>query len=97
MAKPTEPISACLRATRDLTPDVRLFEIEPDSPLVNLGPGSHIDVLVPTDGRPQLRSYSLAGSCADGLYRIAVKRLASSRGGSIGMWRLKAGERLTIF
>ncbi|WFU80629.1 PDR/VanB family oxidoreductase [Bradyrhizobium sp. CIAT3101] len=97
MAKPTEPISACLRATRDLTPDVRLFEIEPDSPLVNVGPGSHIDALVPTDGRPQLRSYSLAGSCADGLYRIAVKRLASSRGGSIGMWRLKAGERLTIF
>ncbi|WP_439406840.1 PDR/VanB family oxidoreductase [Bradyrhizobium sp. DASA03076] len=97
MAKPMERISAHLRATRDLTPDVRLFEIEPDCPLANVTPGSHIDVLVPTDGRPQLRSYSLLGPCTDGLYRIAVKRLASSRGGSAGMWRLKVGERLTIF
>ncbi|GLR89656.1 PDR/VanB family oxidoreductase [Bradyrhizobium iriomotense] len=97
MAKPMERISARLRATSDLTPDVRLFEIEPDRSLGKVTPGSHIDVLVPTDGRPQLRSYSLLGPCADGLYRIAVKRLASSRGGSVGMWRLKVGERLTIF
>ncbi|MGV7219187.1 ferredoxin reductase [Bradyrhizobium sp. UFLA05-112] len=97
MAKPMEPIGARLRATRDLTPDVRLFEIEPDYPSAKVTPGSHIDVLVPIDGRPQLRSYSLVGPCADGLYRIAVKRVASSRGGSVGMWRLKAGERLTIF
>ncbi|MGY8662352.1 PDR/VanB family oxidoreductase [Bradyrhizobium sp. UFLA05-109] len=96
MAKPMERISARLCATRDLTPDVRLFEIEPDRPLIKATPGSHIDIVVPIDGRPQLRSYSLVGPCADGLYRIAVKRLAASRGGSVGMWRLKAGERLTI-
>jgi len=96
MAKPIEWVSARLRATRELTPDVRLFEIEPDRPFVMATPGSHIDVVVPIDGRPQPRSYSLVGPCADGLYRIAVKRLASSRGGSVGMWRLKAGERLTI-
>ncbi|PJG53779.1 oxidoreductase [Bradyrhizobium forestalis] len=97
MAKPMEPIGARLRATRDLTPDVRLFEIEPDYPSAKVTPGSHIDVLVPIDGRPQLRSYSLVGPGGDGLYRIAVKRVASGRGGSVGMWRLKAGEPLTIF
>ncbi|MCP3440905.1 PDR/VanB family oxidoreductase [Bradyrhizobium sp. CCGUVB14] len=96
MAKPMERMSARLRATRDLTPDVRLFEIEPDWPLIRVTPGSHINVVVPIDGRSQLRSYSLVGPCGDGLYRIAVKRLASSRGGSVGMWHLKTGERLTI-
>ncbi|MDF0497199.1 hypothetical protein [Bradyrhizobium yuanmingense] len=44
----------------------------------------------------QLRSYSLVAPRADGLCRIAVKRLASSRGGSFGMLRLKTGERLKI-
>lgn len=97
MTKPIEWAAARLRATRELTPDVRLFEIEPDRAFVTATPGSHIDVVVSIDGRPQLRSYSLIGPCRDGLYRIAVKRLASSRGGSIGMWRLKVGERLTIF
>jgi ferredoxin-NADP reductase len=96
MAKPIDWISARLRATRELTPDVRLFEIEPDRPYVPATPGSHIDVLVPIDGRSQLRSYSLIGRCADGIYRIAVKRLASSRGGSAAMWRLTPDERLTI-
>ncbi|WOH70206.1 PDR/VanB family oxidoreductase [Bradyrhizobium sp. BWA-3-5] len=96
MVKPIEWVSARIRATRELTPDVLLFEIEADRAFVTGTPGSHIDVVVLIDGRPQLRSYSLVGPCPDGLYRIAVKRLASSRGGSIGMWRLKAGERLTI-
>jgi vanillate O-demethylase ferredoxin subunit len=87
---------ARLCGTRDLTPDVRLFEIEPEGAIAATTPGSHIDVVVPIDGRPQARSYSLVGPCRDGLYRIAVKRLASGRGGSVGMWRLQVGERLTI-
>ncbi|HLZ01930.1 MAG TPA: PDR/VanB family oxidoreductase [Bradyrhizobium sp.] len=96
MAKPIEWGAARLRATRDLAPDVRLFEIEPEGAFAAATPGSHIDVLVPIDGRPQVRSYSLVGPCADGLYRIAVKRPPSSRGGSVGMWRLAVGDRLTI-
>lgn len=88
--------SARLRATRDLNSDVRLFEIEPESAIVATAPGSHIDVVVLIDGRPQVRSYSLVGLCADGCYRIVVKRLPDSRGGSAGMWRLQVGERLTI-
>ncbi|MDF0497319.1 PDR/VanB family oxidoreductase [Bradyrhizobium yuanmingense] len=96
MAKPIEWTSARLGATSELTPDVRLFEIAPDRLLMTATPGSHIDILMPIAGRLQVRSYSLLGPSADGLYRIAVKRLASSRGGSVGMWRLKAGERLTV-
>jgi ferredoxin-NADP reductase len=96
MAKPIMWSSARLRATRDLTHDVRLFEIEPEGAFATAAPGSHIDVVVPNDGRPMVRSYSLVGPCSDGRYRIAVKRLVSSRGGSAGMWRLAPGDRLTI-
>jgi vanillate O-demethylase ferredoxin subunit len=81
---------------RDLTSDIRLFEIEPEGAFVATTPGSHIDIVVDIDGRPLLRSYSLVGPCADGCYRIAVKRLRNGRGGSVAMWRLQAGQRLTI-
>ena len=57
---------------------------------------SHHHELVLIEGRPQVRSYSLVGPCNDGICRIAVKRLASSRGGSAGMWRLQTGDRMTI-
>jgi ferredoxin-NADP reductase len=96
MAKPIEWNRARVGTTRDLTHDVRLFEIEPEGAFVNAAPGSHIDIVVPNDGRPLVRSYSLVGPCTDGRYRIAVKRLASSRGGSAGMWRLAAGEQVAI-
>jgi len=96
MTKHVQWIGARLRATRDLTSDVRLFEIEPEGAFVATTPGSHIDVVVDIDGKPQVRSYSLVGPCADGCYRIAVKRLQNSRGGSVSMWRLQMGQRLTI-
>lgn len=96
MTKTTEWRSARLRAIRDLSHDVRLFEIEPEGAFVSAAPGSHIDIVVPNDGRPLVRSYSLVGPCTDGRYRIAVKRLASSRGGSAGMWRVAAGEQIAI-
>jgi vanillate monooxygenase ferredoxin subunit len=96
MTKPVQWCGARLRAMRDLTSDIRLFEIEPEGAFVATTPGSHIDIVVDIDGQPQLRSYSLVGPCADGCYRIAVKRLRNSRGGSVGMWRLQAGQRLTI-
>jgi len=96
MTKPVQWCGARLRGMRDLTSDIRLFEIEPEGAFVATTPGSHIDVVVDSDGRPQLRSYSLVGPCADGCYRIAVKRLRSSRGGSAAMWRLQAGQQLTI-
>ena len=88
---------ARLRATRDVTPDIRLFEIEPaEGRFVAPTPGSHINLAVQVGGRPDVRSYSVVGPCADGVYRVAVKLLPDSRGGSAYMHGLQPGARLTI-
>jgi ferredoxin-NADP reductase len=83
-----------VRATRDLTARIRLIEIEPQEAFVPPSPGSHIDFSVTIGGRPDVRSYSVVGPCADGVYRIAVKLLESSRGGSALMWSLAPGARI---
>ena len=83
-----------IRATRDLTPAVRLFEIEPSGEFEAASPGSHINVSVMIRGRPDVRSYSIVGPCADGVYRIAVKLLTNTRGGSAYMWSLAPGSRI---
>lgn len=96
MAGPIEWRSARLRATRDLTGDIRLFEIEPAGGFVPPAPGSHLNLTVQIDGRPATRSYTIVGPCLDGVYRIAVKRLPESRGGSRYLWGLAPGARLAI-
>jgi ferredoxin-NADP reductase len=88
--------AARLRSVRDLAPDIRLFEIEPSGPLTLPTPGSHINVSVLIGERPDRRCYSIVGACADGLYRIAVKLLPDSRGGSAYMWSLAPGAQLTV-
>jgi len=87
---------ARVRSTRDLTPDIRLFELEPQERFIAPAPGGHIDVTVQIDGRSVARSYSVVGPCSDGVYRIAVKLLPDSRGGSAYMWSLPEGAILTI-
>src|SRR5690349_20681308 len=88
--------SATLAATRDLTADVREFLLRPEQPVAAFAPGSHINVSVSIDGRPETRSYSLVGEAdAKGL-RIAVRRAPDSRGGSRYMWQLVPGARLNI-
>ena len=87
---------ARLRSVRDLAPDVRLFEIEPAGEFVVPTPGSHFNVVVHVNGRPDVRNYSAVGPCADGVYRIAVKLLRDTRGGSAYMWSLAPGAELTI-
>ncbi len=52
--------------------------------------------MVQIAGRPDTRSYSVVGPCTDGRYRIAVKRLPDSRGGSLYMHGLPPGAQLTI-
>jgi vanillate O-demethylase ferredoxin subunit len=96
VAEQIEWQSAKLRSTRDLTPDIRLFEIEPSGEFVAPTPGSHINVTVQIRQRPDVRSYSVVGPCTDGIYRIAVKLLGDSRGGSTYMWSLVPGANLTI-
>ena len=88
--------AARLRAHRDLTPDIRLFEIEPADTFPPPAPGSHIHVAVQVGERPDVRSYSTIGPCTDGLLRIAVKRLADTRGGSTYLWSLQPGARLAV-
>lgn len=90
-------IAAVLRRTVDVAEDIRLFEIEPEGGAGPYASGSHIDVEVLIEDRPATRSYSLVGSAPhDGAWRIAVKRVSQSRGGSQRMWSLKAGARLKI-
>lgn len=86
-----------IRAIRDVTRDVREFELVPlvGRPLA-YAPGAHLDVGVLIDGLPQTRSYSLVGEPNAARYRIAVKRVEPSRGGSAYMWRLVHGNRLKI-
>ncbi|WP_404292437.1 PDR/VanB family oxidoreductase [Microvirga sp. RSM25] len=96
MAEQLDWRAAKLLRTRDLTPDIRLFEIEPSGDFVVPKPGSHINVTVQIGERPDVRSYSIVGPCTDGIYRLAVKLLGDSRGGSAYMWSLKPGAQLTI-
>ena len=56
MAEKIEWRSAKLRSVRDLTPDIRLFEIEPEGEFVAPTPGSHINVGVQIVERADVRS-----------------------------------------
>ncbi|WGS19601.1 MULTISPECIES: PDR/VanB family oxidoreductase [unclassified Bradyrhizobium] len=88
---------ATVVATRDLTPGIREFLLRPDRVAVAPYPvGSHIQIGVAVDGRPQTRSYSLVGEADAQGYRIAVRRAPESRGGSRYMWSLEPGARINI-
>ncbi|WP_300297526.1 PDR/VanB family oxidoreductase [Ferrovibrio sp.] len=87
---------ATLTATRDLTPDIRLLEIAPVGGALAWDPGSHIDLAVDLNGRLDRRSYSLVGTADPAVYRIAVKRVAASRGGSSWLHGLLPGQRLQV-
>ena len=86
-----------VHAVRDLTPAIREIVLRPEqSGVENYAPGSHVNVAVLIDGRPDTRSYSLVGeSCPDG-FRIAVRRAPDSRGGSLYMWSLQDGARIEV-
>jgi len=87
---------ARLISLRDIGPSIRLFEIQPEAGISAYEPGSHIDIALEIAGRPAMRSYSLIGEPAGGLYRIAVKRVSQSRGGSAALWQLQPGAPLSI-
>src|ERR1043165_7181053 len=96
MPEPIEWRSAMLRATRELTPDIRLFVIEASGTFVVPSPGSHINVAVQIGERPDVRSYSIVGPCDDGPYRIALKLPQGKTRGAPYMWSLAPGANLTI-
>jgi ferredoxin-NADP reductase len=96
--------AATIRAQRDLSPNVREFEIRPEHGIRPWSVGSHLDLRVWVDGAEQKRSYSLVGlpheqgdaPGADEVYRIAVRRAEPGRGGSRWLWSLQAGDELLI-
>lgn len=89
-------MDAELVATRDYGRDIRLFEIAPAEGVTAYEPGSHINIAVDIDGRQDVRSYSLVGLARRGIYRIAVKHVQPSRGGSAWLHTLLPGARLRI-
>ena len=88
---------ATVVATRDLTPGIREFLFRPDGFTAQPYPvGSHIQIGVMIEGRPEKRSYSLVGEIDAQGYRIAVRRAPDSRGGSRYMWSLRPGARINL-
>jgi vanillate O-demethylase ferredoxin subunit len=81
----------------DVSPTIRLFEIDAGEQYRCWTPGSHIRVGVMVDGQHEVRTYSLVQTGADDRkYRIAVKFIGDGLGGSRYMWSLQAGTSLTI-
>ena len=89
-------LDAVVQSFRDVTPTVREFCIQPALGTAAYAPGAHMQVQVLVNGKPQTRSYSLVGAPDPACYRIAVKRLDTGRGGSLAMWQLAVGSRISI-
>jgi ferredoxin-NADP reductase len=86
-----------VRSATDVSSDVRLIEIEPEGDALPYPTGSHLDIAVVVAELPDVRSYSLVGEGpVDGAYRIAVKRLPDSRGGSTYVRGLEPGARVAV-
>ena len=88
---------ARIRAVRDVASDVRMIEIEPSAGVRPYETGSHLDIAVDIDGLPDTRSYSLVGEGpVGGAYRIAVKEIPDSRGGSVWVRALEPGRTVQV-
>src|SRR3954464_14665884 len=88
---------ARVRAVRDVASDVRMVEIEPEGGAKPYPTGAHLDIAVIVDELPDVRSYSLVGERpVDGAYRIAVKEVPDSRGGSRFIRALEAGADVEV-
>src|SRR4051794_2106621 len=86
-----------VRAARDVAADVRMIEIEPAGETLSYPTGAHLDIAVVIDELPDIRSYSLVGERpVDGAYRIAVKDVEDSRGGSRFVRALEPGAAVEI-
>lgn len=80
----------------EVAQDIRRIVLEPERPKP-AEPGSHVDLLVTIDGRQDRRSYSVVESI-DGGRRLAISvfKAPASRGGSVHMHTLQAGDVLDI-
>lgn len=88
---------ATVVAIKEVAQNVLEMELAPDNGAKPFSVGSHIDVQVYVNQKPEIRSYSLVGEQKDNnCYKIAVKKLPNSRGGSAYMWQLTPNDILTI-
>jgi ferredoxin-NADP reductase len=86
-----------VRAARDVASDVRMIEIEPAGGARPYPTGAHLDIAVVIDELPDIRSYSLVGERpVEGAYRIAVKDVEDTRGGSRFVRALEPGTDVEI-
>jgi ferredoxin-NADP reductase len=82
--------------TENIATDIQRIVVQPSLPK-KADPGSHIDLKVTIDGEEQKRSYSVVESSEDGSRLvISVMKAPQSRGGSIFMHTLRAGDTLQI-
>jgi ferredoxin-NADP reductase len=89
--------AATVRAAHDVASDVRMIEIEPAGEARPYPTGAHLDIAVVIDDLPDVRSYSLVGERpVDGAYRIAVKEIEDSRGGSRFVRALEPGTEIEV-
>jgi ferredoxin-NADP reductase len=89
------PLSLRVASARMLSPSVREIVFEAP-PALTWSAGAHLRLQLPlSDGRLDLRRYSLVGRPQHGQpWRVAVKRVDASRGGSAFMHALQVGQRV---
>jgi vanillate O-demethylase ferredoxin subunit len=86
-----------VRDAHDVASDVRMIEIEPAAGARPYPTGAHLDIAVVVDELPDIRSYSLVGERpVEGAYRIAVKDVEDTRGGSRFVRALEPGADVEI-
>ncbi|MFD4508903.1 PDR/VanB family oxidoreductase [Streptomyces sp. NPDC058457] len=93
-----EWLDTIVDARRDATSRIVVLDlVSPDDvELPEFAAGAHVDVLVDS-AAGLVRQYSLCGPPHDRTrYRLAVLAETASRGGSLGMHRLRKGDRLRI-
>jgi len=89
MSAPPDWRDARVSRIVELSPDIRAIDIE--TRIAPADPGAHLKIAAPHE----TRSYSIFETTPGG-YRIAVKRLPESRGGSAYMHSLREGARLRV-
>lgn len=81
---------------QNIATNIQRIVLAPDLPK-KAEPGSHVDIKVRVDGHEDKRSYSVVESSDDGTRLvISVLKAPLSRGGSIFMHALQAGDQLEI-
>jgi len=87
---------ATVVSVEDIATGIRRIVLAPEKP-AKADPGTHLDLMVTINGRPEKRSYSIVDASATGdRVALSVFRTPTSRGGSIWMHQLTPGDVLEV-